>query len=68
MNISYDPDADALTIRIRKDGVDYTKEVDQNTLLDFNNKGELIGVELLFVKERNPAILKEFKAEHLISG
>ena len=54
MKITYDKDADAMYITLRDDKVDHTKEVDNNTILDFNKKGEVIGLEILFVKERNP--------------
>ena len=66
MKIRYDPDADAMYIRLREDTVDHTKEVDENTILDFNKAGQVIGVELLFVKERNPGLLKEFQIENLL--
>jgi len=44
------------------------KEIDKDTIVDFNKKGEVIGVEILFVKERNPTLLKEFQVENLISA
>ena len=53
MKIKYDPDADAMYITLRKDKVAKTKEIDENTILDFNKKKQVIGVEILFVKERN---------------
>ena len=36
------------------------------TILDFNKEGQVIGVEILFVKERNPNLLKELKVENLV--
>lgn len=66
MKIRYDSGADAMYITFREDKVDYTKEMDENTIADFNKKGQVIGVELLFVKERNPSLLKEFQVENLI--
>jgi len=66
MKITYDPDADAMYIRFRDDTIDHTKEIDENTLLDFNKGNQVIGVEILFVRERNPDLLKEFKVENLI--
>ena len=53
MKIRYDSDADAMYITFRDDKVDHTKEIDENTIADFNKNGQVIGVELLFVKERN---------------
>ena len=68
MKIKYDSDADAMYISLRKDKVARTKEIDKNTIIDFNRDGQVIGVELLFVKERNPDILKELQVENLISA
>ena len=67
MKIRYDPDADAMYISLRKDKVARTKEIDKNTIIDFDKKGQVIGVEILFVKERNPDILNELKVENLVS-
>ncbi|MEK6946047.1 MAG: DUF2283 domain-containing protein [Nanoarchaeota archaeon] len=67
MKIKYDPSADAMYITLKKDKVARTKEIDENTILDFDKDGQVIGVEILFVKERNPDILKELKIENLIS-
>ena len=65
MKISYDSDADAMYIELRDDEVDHTKELDENTIIDYNKKNQVIGVELLFVKERNPDLLKKFQVENL---
>jgi uncharacterized protein YuzE len=67
MKIKYDPDADAMYIKLKDAKVHHTKEIDDNTILDFDEKGQLIGVEILFIKERNPQILKELKVENLIA-
>ena len=68
MKIKYDPDADAMYLTLRKDKVARTKEIDENTVIDFNKKGQVIGVEILFVKERNPSVLKELQVENLITA
>ncbi|MDP4012855.1 MAG: DUF2283 domain-containing protein [Candidatus Nanoarchaeia archaeon] len=68
MKVRYDPDADAMYITLNDDEVDVTRKLDDNTLLDFNKKGELVGIELLFVKERNPEILKNFKVDKLLTA
>ena len=52
MKISYDPDADAMYIELVEREVAKTKEVDDNTIIDLDNEGNVIGVEILFVKER----------------
>lgn len=61
MKMKYDTEADALYIKVKSDKVDHSKEIDSNTILDFNKAGEIVGIELLFVKERNPQFLKEFQ-------
>ncbi|MBI2147643.1 DUF2283 domain-containing protein [Candidatus Woesearchaeota archaeon] len=63
MKIRYDPDADAMYIKLREENVDHTSEIDDTTVVDFNKKGQVIGVELLFVKEKNPNFLKDFQIE-----
>lgn len=68
MKIRYDPDADAMYIKFRNDKVDHTKELDKDTIVDYNKANQVIGVELLFVKERNPDLLREFQVENLISA
>ncbi|MBI2655201.1 DUF2283 domain-containing protein [Candidatus Woesearchaeota archaeon] len=67
MKIKYDSDADAMYLTLKRDKAASTKEIDENTILDFDKNGEVIRVEILFVKERNPHILKELQIENLIS-
>ena len=67
MKITYDPDADAMYIYLKEGKSFKTKEVDDNTILDYDSKGNVIGIELLFVKERMPQLLKEFKVENLMA-
>lgn len=45
--IEYDPIADALYIKIREDKVAYSTEVNDNIIVDFNEKGEVVGLEIL---------------------
>ncbi len=66
MKIRYDHDADAMYIKFREDEVDHTQEIDQNTIVDFNVNNEVIGMEVLFVRERNPDLLREFQVENLV--
>ncbi len=66
MKIRYDSDADALYIKFRSLEVDHTKEIDKNTIVDFDKDGLVIGLEILFVKESNPDLLREFQVENLI--
>ena len=68
MKIRYDPEADAMYIKLRDDNVDHTQEIDGNTIIDYNKSNQVIGVEILFVKEKNPNLLKEFQVENLIAA
>jgi len=65
MKISYDKQADSLYIEFIEEKVDHTSELDENTIIDYDNSGKVIGVELLFVKEKNPSILDNVKFENL---
>lgn len=66
MKIRYDKDADAMYIRLKDGEIDSTKEIDRNTIMDLNKNGEIVGIEILFVKERNPKLLKELENENII--
>jgi len=63
MKISYDEDADALYIKLKEGEVAKTKEVD--TMLDYDSQENLLGIELLFVKERMPQVLKKVQVENI---
>ncbi len=68
MKITYDSDADAMYIYLDEEAkVDRTKEVDKDVIVDYDNKGKIIGVELLFVKEKRPELLKQIKIENLVA-
>ncbi len=68
MKIKYDPEADALYIKLQEGKVDHTQEIDENTMIDFDKANHIIGIEMLFVKERNPKLLKELQIENTISS
>ena len=51
MKIRYDPDADAMYIELRNGKVDHTKELDENTIIDYDKDETVLGIEILFVKE-----------------
>lgn len=59
MEMKYDPDADAAYIRVKKGKFHHTKKLDDNTILDLDKDGNVLGIELLFVKETNPLLAKE---------
>ena len=59
MKITYDPEADAMYIQIKTGKVHATKEVDDNTIIDLDKNSDILGIELLFVKERNSSIVTD---------
>jgi len=60
LRISYDPVADALYIRLRDDKVADSVEICRDIIIDYNAKGEVIGVEILnFSKKDREVNLNE---------
>jgi uncharacterized protein YuzE len=47
MKITYDPDADAITIRFNDAGVRESDEITPNVIADFGEDGEVVGIEIL---------------------
>lgn len=68
MKTNYDPDADAMNIYLKKGEVAKTVKLDNNVLIDLDKSGEILTIEILFVKERNPEILKAFGIKEAISA
>ena len=48
--IRYDKDAGAMYITVRKDSVAKTIPLGDDRFLDINEKGQVIGLEVLFIK------------------
>ena len=59
MQITYDKQADALYIEIKKGKFASNKKIDSDTVLDLDDSGKLIGIELLSASKRIPE--KELK-------
>ena len=51
MRLTYDPEADALMLRLTDAPVDSSEEVAPNVVLDFDADGRVVGIEVLFVSE-----------------
>ncbi|MBN1613407.1 MAG: DUF2283 domain-containing protein [Deltaproteobacteria bacterium] len=45
-------DADAVYIRLKEDPIHNTNEVVENSIMDFDAKGNVIGIEILFASEK----------------
>jgi uncharacterized protein YuzE len=55
MKIRYDPEVDALYITLVEGKSADSDEVQPGVILDYDQEGRLIGMEVLNVKKRNPA-------------
>lgn len=55
MKIEYDKEADAMYIEFRKGEFAKNKIVDKDTIIDFDKKGNILGIELLFISKRIPS-------------
>lgn len=54
MEIRYDKDADALYIEFRKGTFAKNKKLDEFTVLDLDEKGNVLGIEMLSASKRIP--------------
>lgn len=54
MKVTYDPDADAMYVKFTNEKFSKTKVIDDNTILDLDKNGNVIGIELLFVSKHLP--------------
>lgn len=54
MRLHYDQRADALYLLLNDAKIVDSEEVQPGVVLDFDDRGEVVGVEILFVKRRMP--------------
>ncbi|MEK6967006.1 MAG: DUF2283 domain-containing protein [Nanoarchaeota archaeon] len=66
MKIRHDPEADAMYIYVKKSEIDSTIKIDSTTLIDIDKKGEIVGIELLSVKDRNPKLIGALRAKNML--
>lgn len=67
MKMKYDSGSDAVFIEVVNREIKSSKEIDKNTILNYDGQGNVISIELLFMKERMPefdAKSKEHKLLH----
>lgn len=50
--VKYDKVGDALYIKIRDDKVFESEEIEPGIIVDYNKKGEIIGIEVLWFSRR----------------
>jgi len=64
MKVIIDPEADALYMRLSDTRIHDSEEVKPGVILDYDEKNNLIGIEILRVSERvSPASLKSVLIE-----
>lgn len=54
MKVTYDPEADAMYVKLTDEKFSKNKIIDNNTILDVDKNGNVIGIELLFVSKHLP--------------
>jgi len=52
MKIAYSKEADAIYVYFKEDFVAKSKEIEDGIVIDFDEKGQLIGIEVLDVSQR----------------
>jgi len=52
MKIEYSKAADAIYVYFKEDYVASSKEIEDGVVIDFDSKGQLIGIEVLDVSQR----------------
>jgi len=55
-NVSYDSLANALYIQIRDDFVSNTEQISDNTILDYDKDGNIVGIEILNPKQNQDIV------------
>ena len=56
MKLRTDREADALYLRLDDSRIVETEEVSPGVMLDYNEAGEVVGVEMLYLSKRSGAI------------
>lgn len=52
MKIEYSKEADALYVSFKEGFVEVSKEIEDGVVVDFDGKGQLVGIEVLDVSQR----------------
>lgn len=68
MKITFDKEADAMYIEFSTEEFATNKKIDDETIIDLDKNGKMIGIELLNVKERMPKdFLSNIQVENFLS-
>lgn len=68
MEIKYDAEVDAMYIRLRDGIFHHNKKLDDNTIINYDKDGNVLGIELLFVKENNPHMLNDISVKQVVAA
>lgn len=52
MKITYDPETDTLTVRLKEVHISESDELQQGIIADYDVKGEIVGLEIFDASER----------------
>ena len=52
MKFSYDKVTDTLYIKLKDDRIVESEEIEEGIIVDYNKKGEIVGIEIIGVKEK----------------
>ena len=67
MKITFDKEADAVYIELSSGEFASNKKIDNNTIIDLDEDGNIIGIELLNVSKRIPKdFLSRISVENLV--
>mgnify|MGYP001563850250 CR=1 FL=1 len=67
MKITYDKEADAMYIEFSSEKFASDKKLDNNTIIDLDKNGNIIGIELLSVSKRLPKdFLSDISVKNLV--
>ena len=67
MKITFDKEADAVYIEFSSEDFASNKKMDDSTILDLDEKGNIIGIEILNVSKRIPKdFLSEVNVKNLV--
>lgn len=59
MKLEFDPQADAVYLELTAAEVEKSTEIQPGIVLDYDAEGQVVGIEVLYVSQRNQLPLKK---------
>lgn len=59
MKIEFDPIANALYIELMEDEVDISEEIKPGVIMDYDESGNVLGMEMLYISKREHGMIKK---------